>query len=358
LKKTALILVAFALLLSACGAGDGELAASVNGTEYTVGDVNALVFDDSQTVSKEQFAQFLGFLVQWDIVVSAAEDDYDIVFTDEEVAAAGQEIFETNAEPGVTFEDFLEANAVSEDFVNKVAHLQLVEAAVGEVLLEDIEAPSAEDIEAQRASAYDSLTEVCVSHILVETEAESNDVIDRLTAGEEFSELAMELSTDTGTGVEGGDLGCTSPTRYVPEFMEATLEAELDVPLGPVESDFGFHTVLVTERTFPTDEELPTDEEIIESTRNAELPQVLSNWIGGHLDSAEVTVNEKYGTWQTNPPGVVPPSDPSDTTPTTVPPGNVTTTSPDGVTTTTEPDEDTTTTAPTEDATTTTTVDE
>jgi parvulin-like peptidyl-prolyl isomerase len=358
LKKTALILVAFALLLSACGTGDGELAASVNGTEYTVGDVNALVFDDSQTVSKEQFAQFLGFLVQWDIVVSAAEDDYDIVFTDEEVAAAGQEIFETNAEPGVTFEDFLEANAVSEDFVNKVAHLQLVEAAVGEVLLEDIEAPSAEDIEAQRVSAYDSLTEVCVSHILVETEAESNDVIDRLTAGEEFGELAMELSTDTGTGVEGGDLGCTSPTRYVPEFMEATLEAELDVPFGPVESDFGFHTVLVTERTFPTDEELPTDEEIIESTRNAELPQVLSNWIGGHLDSAEVTVNEKYGTWQTNPPGVVPPSDPSDTTPTTVPSGNVTTTSPDGDTTTTAPDEDTTTTAPTEDATTTTTVDE
>jgi len=224
-----------------------------------------------------------------------------------------------------------------------------VEAAVGEVLLEDIEAPSAEDIEAQRASAYDSLTEVCVSHILVETEAESNDVIDRLTAGEEFSDLAMELSTDTGSGAEGGDLGCTSPTRYVPEFMDATLEAEIDVPFGPVESEFGFHTVLVMERTFPTDEELPTDEEIIESTRNAELPQVLSNWIGGHLDSAEVTVNEKYGTWQTNPAGVVPPSDPSDTTPTTAPPGNATTTT---------LDEDTTTTAPTEDTTTSTTVDE
>lgn len=349
MKKIALIFVAFALLLSACGAGDGELAASVNGTEFTVGDVNALVFDDSATMSKEQFAQFLGFLIQWDIVVSAAEEDYDIAFTDEEVTTAGQEIFETNAEAGVTFEEFLEANAVSEDFVNKVAHLQLVEAAVGEVLLEDIEAPSAEDIDAQRVSAYDSLTEVCVAHILVETEEESNNVLDRLTAGEEFGDLAMELSTDTGTGAEGGDLGCSSPTRYVPEFMDATLEAEIDVPFGPVQSDFGFHTVLVTERTFPTDEELPTDEEIIETTRNAELPQVLTNWIGGHLDSADVTVNEKYGTWQTNPAGVVPPSDPSDTTSTTAPPGNATTTT---------LDEDTTTTVPTEDATTTTTADE
>jgi parvulin-like peptidyl-prolyl isomerase len=339
LKKTALIFVAFALLLSACGGGDGELAASVNGTEYTVADVNALVFDDSETVSKEQFAQFLGFLVQWDIVVNAAEDDFDIVFTDEEVATRGQEIFETNAEPGVTFEDFLQANAVSEEFVNKVAHLQLVEAAVGEDLLEGIEAPSAEDIEAQRESH--ALTEVCVSHILVETEDESNAVLDRLTDGEVFGDLAIELSLDTQSGAAGGDLGCTSPTQYVPEFMEATLEAEIDVPFGPVESEFGFHTVLVTERT------IPTDEEIIEATRNAELPQVLSNWIGGHLDGAEVTVNEKFGTWQTNPAGVIPPTDPSDTTTTTAPPGGVTTT----------PSEDTSTTAPTDGATT-TTVDE
>lgn len=318
--------MALALFLSACGSGAGEFAASVNGTDFTVGDVNALVFDDSETVSKDQFAQFLGFLIQWDIVVAAAEDDLEISFSEEEIGEAGQQIYETNAEPGVTFEAFLEANGISQDFVDKVAHLQLVEAALGEILIEDIEPPSAEDIEAQRESAYDNLTEVCVSHILVETEAESNDVFDRLDAGATFADLAMELSTDQGTGPEGGDLGCTAPSRYVPEFMEATLAAEIDVPYGPVESEFGFHAVLVTERTFPTDDELPTDEELIEGTRNAELPQVLSNWIGDRLEAAEVTVNEKYGTWQTNPAGVVPPADDDDTTSTTVPPGSTTTT--------------------------------
>ncbi|MEX1038385.1 MAG: peptidylprolyl isomerase [Acidimicrobiia bacterium] len=326
MKKIALVFSALALVLSACGSGDGEVAATVNGTDYTVGDVNALVFDDSETVSKDQFAQFLGFLIQWDIVVGAAEDDFDIAFTEDEISDAGQQIFETNAEPGVDFEDFLEANSVSEEFVNKVAHLQLVEAALGEALIDGIEAPSAEDIEAQRATAYDNLTEVCVSHILVETEEESNDVFDRIAGGEEFADLAMELSTDPGSGAEGGDLGCAAPTRYVPEFMDATLEAELNVPFGPVESDFGFHTILVTERTFPTDDELPTDEEIIEGVKTAELPQVLTNWIGGHLEEADVTVNEKYGTWQTNPAGVVAPSDPTDTTSTTTPPGGETTT--------------------------------
>lgn len=332
--------MALALMVSACGSGAGEVAASVNGTDFTVGDVDALRFDDSETMSKDQFAQFLGFLIQWDIVVGAAEEDFEISFTEEEIEEAGQEIYETNAEEGVTFEAFLEANGISGDFVDKVAHLQLVEAALGEVLIDDIEPPSAEDIEAQRESAYDNLTEVCVSHILVETEAESNDIFDRLDDGEAFADLAMELSTDQGTGPEGGDLGCSAPTRYVPEFMDATLDAELDIPYGPVESEFGFHAVLVTERTFPTDEELPTDEEIIEGMRNAELPQVLSNWIGDHLASADVTVNEKYGTWQTNPAGVVPPTDGDDTTSTTTPPGSTTTTGdPTEETTTTTVDE-------------------
>jgi foldase protein PrsA len=332
LKKIIPLIVALALVLSACGIGAGEVAASVNGTDFTVGDVNALVFDDSETMSKEEFAQFLGFLIQWDIIVAAAEEDLEISFSEEEIDEAGQQLYATNAEPGVTFEAFLELNGVSEDFVDKAAHIQLVQVALGEALIEDIEPPSAEDIEAQRATH--ALTQVCVSHILVETEDESNAVLDRLTAGEEFGDLALELSSDTGSGAEGGSLGCSSPTRYVPEFMEATLEAEIDVPFGPVESEFGFHTVLVTERTFPT------DEEIIEASRNAELPQVLNNWIGGHLDSAEVSVNEKYGTWQTNPAGVIPPAGDDDTTTTTAPAGATTTTGgPTEETTTTTVDE-------------------
>ena len=342
MKKIILLIVALALFLGACGSGAGEVAATVNDTNFTVGDVNALRFDDSETLSKDQFAQYLGFLIQWDIVVAAAQEDFEISFTEDEIDEAGQEIYQTNAEPGVTFEEFLEVNQVSQDFVDKIAHLQLVETALGEALIEGIESPSAEDIEAQRETAFDNLIEVCVAHILVETEAESNDVFDRLEGGEDFADLAIELSTDQGSGAEGGDLGCSAPTLYVPEFMEATLEAEVDVPYGPVESQFGFHAVLVTERTFPTDDELPTDEEIIEGTKAAELPGVLSNWIGDHLDSAEVTVNEKYGTWQTNPAGVVPPTD-DDTTTTTAPAGATTTTG-DPTVTTTGSEETTTTT--------------
>lgn len=323
-KKFASLIVALALVLSACGGGDSETAATVDGTEYTVGDVNNLVFDSGETVSKEQFAQFLGFLVQYDIVVKAAEEDYDITFTQEEIEAAAQGIYDENAEEGVSYEEFLEANEVSEDFIEKVAHLQLVEEAVRIELESELEPPAQEDVDAQRELAYDNLTEVCGSHILVETEAEAQEVLDRLEAGEEFADIAMEVSLDTGSGAEGGDLGCSAPARYVPEFAAATLEVEIGTPSDPVETEFGFHIILITERTFPEDDDLPTDEEIIESLKVPAVNQALTTWIGDHLEEASVEINEKFGTWQTNPAGVIPPVD--EVTPTTVTGGDDTST--------------------------------
>ncbi len=307
MKKLLSLLIPFALVVSACGSGSGEFAASVNSTEYTVGDVNELVFDDGATVAKEQFAQFLGFVIQWDIVTKAAEADFGVSFTEDEILASAQTIFEENAVEGTTFEEFLEANAVSEAFLNKVAHLQLVESEVRVSLEADLDPPTAEDIEGQRETAYDSLTEVCSSHILVETEAEATDVLDRLADGEVFGDLAIELSTDRGSGEQGGDLGCGPPSQFVDPFAEATLDATVDEPSGPVETTFGFHIILVTERTFPADDELPTDEEIIESLKVPAVNQALTEWIGGHLTAASVSVEEKFGTWQSEPAGVVPP---------------------------------------------------
>lgn len=340
MKKFASVLILFALVVSACGGGAGESAATVDGTDYTVGDVNELVFDDGATVSKDQFAQFLGFLVQWDIVTRAAEADYGVSFTDEEISEAAQNIYTENAQGATTFEEFLEANAVSEEFLNKVAHLQLVETDVRIALSDDLESFSQEDIDAQREASIDALTEVCASHILVETEEEANDILDRLDAGEEFADLAMELSLDTGSGAEGGDLECRVPVGqggYVEEFANATLENEIGVPSAPVETQFGFHIILVYDRTIPTDEELPSEEEIIETMKIPAVNQALTAWIGSALTSADVTVNEKFGTWQTEPTaGVVPPTD--EPAATTTAPGSSTTTAPVTESSTTQPD--------------------
>jgi parvulin-like peptidyl-prolyl isomerase len=85
-------------------------------------------------------------------------------------------------------------------------------------------------------------------HILVETEEEANDVVKRLEAGEDFGDLAAEMSTDTASADNGGDLG------FVPKgsFVASVDEAVFNLPIGetsePIESDFGWHVIEVLER--------------------------------------------------------------------------------------------------------------
>ncbi len=84
-----------------------------------------------------------------------------------------------------------------------------------------------------------------VRHILVETEEAAQDIIDALNAGESFAELAKAVSTDTGSGANGGELDWAPISNYVEPFANAVRDAEIGAFVGPVESDFGFHVIQV-----------------------------------------------------------------------------------------------------------------
>jgi parvulin-like peptidyl-prolyl isomerase len=85
-------------------------------------------------------------------------------------------------------------------------------------------------------------------HILVETEEEANEVIARLEAGEDFAELAAEVSQDPGSGAAGGDLGFVPRGRFVPEFDEVVFSAPVGQVSDPVQTQFGWHIIEVLER--------------------------------------------------------------------------------------------------------------
>ncbi len=126
----------------------------------------------------------------------------------------------------------------------------------------------------------------CVSHILVETESEAEDVLVRLAGGEEFAALAVELSTGP-SGPDGGDLGCVASSNYVPTFAEAVDNADLGEPAGPVETQFGWH-VLVVDR-------YEVDGRAIAGER-----------LRQRLSEASVEVDENLGTWDSEQLQVIP----------------------------------------------------
>ena len=66
-----------------------------------------------------------------------------------------------------------------------------------------------------------------------------------------FSAAAEKYSRDEETGSNGGLLGTLVPQGYcrAPELDKACFEVPLGEISGPIESDYGYHLILVTERT-------------------------------------------------------------------------------------------------------------
>lgn len=88
------------------------------------------------------------------------------------------------------------------------------------------------------------VTEVRARHIVVDTEAAANDVINRLDAGEDFDTLAAALSRDVTTRDSGGDLGWFGPdTLLVPELSDAVFQMQIGEVRGPVQTMLGYHVV-------------------------------------------------------------------------------------------------------------------
>jgi peptidyl-prolyl cis-trans isomerase C len=90
--------------------------------------------------------------------------------------------------------------------------------------------------------------EVCAKHILVAELDEAEAVVERLEAGEDFAEVAAEVSRDTGSAARGGELGCLPQGATVPAFDDAAFGAEVGVLTGPVQTQFGYHLLMVDER--------------------------------------------------------------------------------------------------------------
>ena len=277
MKRFFLIALAMAVLGAACSS-DTNVAATVNGNDITVDDVNALVYGDSELDSSE-FTQLLGISVQWNVIADAAEVDFGIVPTEDEITEQADQIFADQG-AGRTLEEFLEAENVSESGLQQYAEQVVINGALISEFESDLEPATAEEAEQLLADDPAAWTEVCSAHILVATAEEADEVLSRLEVGEDFGELAQELSIDTGSGADGGNLGCTSPAGYVEEFAAATLTATIGEVTGPVETQFGFHLIRVDSRTEAT------AEEVAAAANQTRLSEAIETWYLAGLRTA------------------------------------------------------------------------
>ena len=89
-------------------------------------------------------------------------------------------------------------------------------------------------------------TEYNASHLLVETEEEAIAAKARVEAGEEFADVARDVSTGP-TGPNGGNLGWFGEGQMVPAFEAAVVSMEVDGLSDPVQTQFGWHVITLNE---------------------------------------------------------------------------------------------------------------
>ena len=81
-------------------------------------------------------------------------------------------------------------------------------------------------------------------HILVDNEELCRRLKAEIEAGADFAEVARRESS-CPSGQQGGDLGTFHPGQMVPEFDQAVFTGEVNVVIGPVQTQFGYHLIEV-----------------------------------------------------------------------------------------------------------------
>ena len=131
-------------------------------------------------------------------------------------------------------------------------------------------------------------TQVWARHILVADEATAASVVERLNNGEDFAALALELSTDTGTAQNGGDLDWFGKGKMVAEFETAAfaLKNPGDYTTTPVQSQFGFHIIQLIAK-----QDRPLTSDLYDAAKN----KVYQDWLAAARETYGVEI---FDTWK------------------------------------------------------------
>jgi peptidyl-prolyl cis-trans isomerase C len=80
------------------------------------------------------------------------------------------------------------------------------------------------------------------AHILVKTETEAKTILERLSKGEKFANIAKQVSL-CPSGKRGGDLGSFGRGVMVKEFETAAFALNKGETSKPVKTKLGYHII-------------------------------------------------------------------------------------------------------------------
>lgn len=292
-------LAAAAILLSGCAAFDP--AAAVVGSRRIENDEFLQLFefiqadprfaDQAPAANPEAqrqtlLRQVLSFLIQQQAIEEKAAQDgiradlerVDALFEQQVAQIGGEEALEQQ----------LRASGATRQDVRDLLEAQVLRADVAQAVVE--EEVSDDRLRAAYEDRTREFTQVHASHILLTNEEDASRIAGQATPSN-FARLARRFSEDQGSAQNGGDLGTRAAVEYVEPFANAVIEIPEGEVGGPVQSEFGYHVILVhSKETIPFEE---ARERLVQEL----APEVFQGWMLGRLRSMTVRVNPRYGTF-------------------------------------------------------------
>jgi hypothetical protein len=303
-------LVALAVFAASCASGGGtqtagETAASVGDEQISV-DTLAVEIDrytflaalnqatcgtaeegESADAACARFT--LSNLIQ-DAFVRGFADEHDLAVGDADITTIIEQLDEGLGADEVDSQ--LQENDLTRQdlrvLAERVLLYQAVQGAIAEQQLTD------EQLEQLYRDQILSFTTVQVDHILVETEAEAEDVYRQVTAADateqDFLDLAEEVSIDPSAAQNSGSLGSAVASTYVTEFAEAAVALEPGAISEPVQTEFGWHVIRMV------DKEVTPFVDAKDQLRADNATTAFDEWLREQAQGS-VDVSPRYGRW-------------------------------------------------------------
>ena len=160
--------------------------------------------------------------------------------------------------------------------------------ALGKVAVDAVTDETLQEAYDARFEGAEPQQEYNASHILVESEEEAQALKVELDGGADFATLAKEKSTGP-SGPGGGSLGWFTKGMMVPEFENAVIALEAGQVSEPVQTQFGWHVILLNESRI---KDAPALEEVRGELAQEIERAAVTKHIEDIMSKAEVTRSE------------------------------------------------------------------
>ena len=183
------------------------------------------------------------------------------------------------------YKDMFFENNMNGFLVNK-----LREKVANEVQISDEEA---EEFYENNQQQYETSEQKKVSHILFEEKEKAEEVLAEINEGADFAEMAREHSTGP-TADNGGNLGFITANDQGLDrtFRDAAMELSVgEVSSEPVETQFGFHLIKVTDsKEAGTRDFEEVKSQIKSQLRSQKQSQVFQEFVEDLREDAEIDI--------------------------------------------------------------------